>query len=122
MTVVVHHNPACGTSRKTIELVRASGEEPVIIEYLKEGWTRPQLLALFAAAGLSPRDALRTAKSPADELGLTNPDVDDETIIADHARTSGTGQPSDRRKSERRSPVSSVRTGSRPARYAARQC
>lgn len=82
MTVVVHHNPACGTSRKAIELVRASGEEPVIIEYLKEGWTRPQLLALFAAAGLTPREALRTAKSPADELGLTNPDVDDETIIA----------------------------------------
>lgn len=82
MTVVVHHNPACGTSRKTIELVRASGEEPVIIEYLKEGWTRPQLLALFAAADLTPRDALRTAKSPADELGLTNPDVGDETIIA----------------------------------------
>ena len=56
MTVVVHHNPACGTSRKTIELVRASGEEPVIIEYLKDGWTRPQLLALFAAAGLTPRE------------------------------------------------------------------
>ncbi|MEO9875805.1 MAG: arsenate reductase (glutaredoxin) [Anderseniella sp.] len=82
MTVVIHHNPGCGTSRKTIELVRASGEEPVIIEYLKEGWTRSQLLALFAAAGLTPRDALRTAKSPADELGLTSPDVDDETIIA----------------------------------------
>lgn len=82
MTIVVHHNPACGTSRKTIELIRASGEEPVIIEYLKEGWTRPQLLALFAAAGLTPRDALRTAKSPAEELDLTDPDVDDETILA----------------------------------------
>lgn len=82
MTIVVHHNPACGTSRKTIELIRASGEEPVIIEYLKEGWTRPQLLALFAAAGLTPRDALRASKSPAEELGLTDPDVDDETILA----------------------------------------
>ncbi len=82
MTIVVHHNPACGTSRNTIELIRESGEEPVIIEYLKEGWTRPQLLALFAAAGLTPREALRTAKSPAEELGLTDPDVDDETILA----------------------------------------
>ncbi len=82
MTIVVHHNSSCGTSRNTIELVRASGEEPVIIEYLKEGWTRPQLLALFAAAGLTPREALRTSKSPAEELGLTNPEVDDETILA----------------------------------------
>ena len=82
MTIVVHHNSSCGTSRNTIELIRASGEEPVIIEYLKEGWTRPQLLALFAAAGLTPREALRTSKSPAEELGLTNPDVDDETILA----------------------------------------
>ena len=82
MTIVVHHNPACGTSRNTIELIRASGEEPVIIEYLDEGWTRSQLLALFAAAGLTPREALRTSKSPAEELGLTNPEVDDETILS----------------------------------------
>ena len=82
MTIVVHHNSSCGTSRNTIELIRASGEEPVIIEYLKEGWTRPQLLALFAAAGLTPREAMRTVRSPAEELGLTNPDVDDDTILA----------------------------------------
>jgi len=82
MTIVVHHNPACGTSRNTIELIRASGEEPVIIEYLNEGWTRSQLLALFAAANITPREALRTSKSPAEELGLTNPEVDDETILA----------------------------------------
>ncbi len=82
MTIVVHHNPACGTSRNTIELIRASGEEPVIIEYLEEGWTRSQLLALFAAADITPREALRVAKSPAEELGLTDPEVDDETILA----------------------------------------
>lgn len=82
MTIVVHHNASCGTSRNTIELIRASGEEPVIIEYLKEGWTRGQLLALFAAAGLTPREAMRTVRSPAEELGLTNSDVDDETILA----------------------------------------
>lgn len=82
MTIVVHHNPACGTSRNTIELIRSSGEEPVIIEYLQEGWTRSQLLALFAAADITPREALRTSKSPAEELGLTNPEVDDETILS----------------------------------------
>ncbi len=82
MTIVVHHNSSCGTSRNTIELIRASGEEPVIVEYLKEGWTRPQLLALFAAAGLTPREAMRTVRSPAEELGLTSPDVDDDTILA----------------------------------------
>jgi arsenate reductase len=81
MTVVIHHNPECGTSRNTLEMIRASGEVPIIIEYLKEGWTRPQLLALFAGAGLTPRSALRVSKSPAEELGLTDPAVSDETIL-----------------------------------------
>lgn len=81
MTVVIHHNPGCGTSRNTLEMIRASGEEPVVIEYLKTGWTRPQLLALFAGAGLTPRTALRVSKSPAEALGLTGPDVSDESIL-----------------------------------------
>lgn len=82
MSVVIHHNPDCGTSRNVLEMIRACGEEPVVIEYLKTGWTRPQLLALFAGAGLTPREALRVSKSPAEELGLTDPSVDDETILA----------------------------------------
>ncbi|SDU02116.1 arsenate reductase (glutaredoxin) [Stappia sp. ES.058] len=81
MTIVIHHNPDCGTSRNVLAAIRASGAEPVVIEYLKTGWTRPQLLALFAAADLTPRTALRTSKSPAEDLGLTDPDVDDETIL-----------------------------------------
>ncbi|MAW85463.1 MAG: arsenate reductase (glutaredoxin) [Phyllobacteriaceae bacterium] len=81
MTVVIHHNPDCGTSRNTLEMIRASGEEPVVIEYLKTGWTRPQLLALFAGAGLTPRTALRVSKSPAEALGLTGPEVSDESIL-----------------------------------------
>lgn len=81
MSIVIHHNPDCGTSRNVLEIIRASGEEPVVIEYLKTGWTRPQLLGLFAAAGLTPRAALRTTKSPAVELGLTDPSVDDETLL-----------------------------------------
>lgn len=82
MTVVIHHNPDCGTSRNVLAIVEAAGETPVVIDYLREGWTRPQLLALFAAADLTPRTALRTTKSPAAELGLTDGGVDEETILA----------------------------------------
>ena len=81
MTVVIHHNPDCGTSRYVLAIIEASGDVPVVIDYLKTGWTRPQLLALFAAANLTPRTALRTTKSPAEELGLLDPSVDDETML-----------------------------------------
>lgn len=73
--VVIHHNPECGTSRNVLGIIRAAGYAPVVIDYLKEGWTRPQLLALFAAAGISPRQALRVARSPAEEMGLIAADV-----------------------------------------------
>lgn len=79
--IVIHHNPDCGTSRNVLAIIEASGETPVVIEYLKEGWSRPQLLGLFAAAGLTPRAALRETKSPAKELGLLEPGVSDETIL-----------------------------------------
>lgn len=82
MTVVIYHNPACGTSRQALALIESSGYTPVVIEYLSTGWTRAQLLGLFAAAGLSPRDALRSKNSPAEELGLLDPSVDDETLLA----------------------------------------
>jgi arsenate reductase len=82
VTIVIHHNPACGTSRNVLAIIKASGETPVVIDYLATGWTRPQLLALFAAAGLTPRTALRTSKSPAEELGLLDPCVEDETLLA----------------------------------------
>jgi arsenate reductase len=79
--IVIHHNPDCGTSRNVLAIIEASGETPVVIEYLKQGWTRPQLLGLFAAAGLTPRMALRETKSPAKELGLLEQGVSDETIL-----------------------------------------
>ncbi|MFO1033806.1 MAG: arsenate reductase family protein [Hyphomicrobiales bacterium] len=82
MNVVIHHNPDCGTSRNVVALVEACGYRPTLIDYLSEGWTRPQLLALFAAAGLTPRAALRETKSPARELGLLDPGVSDEAILA----------------------------------------
>lgn len=80
--IVIHHNPDCGTSRNVLAIIEASGETPVVIEYLKEGWSRAQLLGLFAAASLTPRAALRETKSPAKELGLLEPGVSDETILA----------------------------------------
>jgi arsenate reductase len=82
LNIVVHHNPDCGTSRNVLAILEAAGYAPTVIEYLKTGWTRPQLLGLFAAAGMTPKDALRVSKSPAAELGLTQPDVDDETLLA----------------------------------------
>lgn len=80
--VVIHHNPDCGTSRNVLAIIEAAGYRPVVIEYLKEGWTRPQLLALFAAAGLTARQALRETKSPAAELGLLDPAVSEDDLIA----------------------------------------
>ena len=79
--ITIHHNPDCGTSRNVLAIIEASGETPVVIEYLNEGWTRPQLLGLFAAAGLTPRTALRETKSPAKELGLLEPGGRDEAIL-----------------------------------------
>ena len=82
MNVVIHHNPDCGTSRNVLAIIEAAGYRPVMIEYLKAGWTQPQLLGLFAAAGLTPRTALRETKSPAAELGLLDAAVSDETLLA----------------------------------------
>ena len=50
--IVIHHNPDCGTSRNVLAIIRASGADPVVIDYLREGWTRPHLLTLFAATSL----------------------------------------------------------------------
>lgn len=80
MPCVIHHNPACGTSRNVLAILEAAGAEPTIIEYLNTGWTRPQLLALFAAANLTPGQALRIHKTNAAELGLT-PESDPEALI-----------------------------------------
>ena len=82
MNVVIHHNPDCGTSRNVLAIIEAAGYAPTVVEYLKTGWTRPQLLALFAAAGLTPRAALRETKSPAAELGLLAPEVSEADLLA----------------------------------------
>jgi len=82
MDIVIHHNPQCGTSRNVLAIIEAAGYAPTVIEYLKTGWTGPQLLGLFAAAGLTPRTALRETKSPAAELGLLKDGVPDDAILA----------------------------------------
>ncbi|MCL4143820.1 UNVERIFIED_CONTAM: hypothetical protein GTU68_066875 [Idotea baltica] len=79
--IVIHHNAACGTSRNVLATIEAAGYSPIVIDYLNEGWTRPQLLALFAAADLTPRSAMRETKSPAAELGLMADDVSDAAIL-----------------------------------------
>ena len=81
MDVVIYHNPECGTSRNVLAIIEAAGYTPTVIEYLNTGWTRPQLLGLFAAAGLTPRTALRETKSPATELGLLGEGVSNEVIL-----------------------------------------
>lgn len=81
MTYVIHHNPNCGTSRNVLRILEATGAPVVVIEYLNTGWTRPQLQALFAAADITPRDALRVSKSPAEEMGLTDPAISDEALL-----------------------------------------
>ena len=82
MDVVIYHNPECETSRNVLSIIKAAGYTPTVIEYLKTGWTKPQLLGLFAAAGLTPHAALRETKSPAAELGLLDKNVSSDVILS----------------------------------------
>jgi arsenate reductase len=81
MTVTIYHNPACGTSRNTLAMIRQSGEEPVVIEYLKTPPSRGQLVELIAAMGLTVRDVLREKGTPYDELGLGDPGLTDDQLL-----------------------------------------
>jgi len=81
MTAVIYHNPDCGTSRNVLAALKACGLAPIVVDYLTEGWTRAQLLGLFAAAGVTPRGALRETKSPAAELGLLEDGVSDDALL-----------------------------------------
>jgi arsenate reductase (glutaredoxin) len=81
MSVTIFHNPACQTSRNALAAIRASGVEPEVVEYLKTGWTAPQLSGLLAAMGKKARDVMRVRGTPAEELGLTKPGVSDAAIL-----------------------------------------
>jgi arsenate reductase len=77
----IFHNPMCGTSRKTLEILRDEGIDVWIREYLRDPPTRDELAALYRRAGISPRQGLRAKEPLAAELGLTAPEVDDDTIL-----------------------------------------
>jgi arsenate reductase len=77
----IFHNPMCGTSRKTLEILRDSGRDVWFREYLKDPPTREELKAAYDRAGITPREGLRAKEPLAAELGLTGPDVDNDTIL-----------------------------------------
>ena len=79
--VTIFHNPACGTSRNTLAAIRESGVEPTVVEYLKTGWSQPQLTALLARMGKGPRDILRVRGTPASFNAITVED-DCVTVVA----------------------------------------
>ena len=81
MTVTIYHNPACGTSRNTLAMIRQSGEEPVVIEYLKNPPSRERLVELVAAMGIPVRALLREKGTPYGELGLADPKWTDDELV-----------------------------------------
>ncbi|WP_198331544.1 arsenate reductase (glutaredoxin) [Psychrobacter aquimaris] len=81
MTSLIFHNPKCGTSRNTLAIMKASGENPEVIEYLKNPPSRDYLVELLAKMNLSPRELLRSKEPVNDELGLDNPELSDDQII-----------------------------------------
>ena len=81
MTVAIYHNPACGTSRNVLAMIRKSGEEPVVIEYLENPPTRERLKELIAAMGIPVRALLREKGTPYAELGLGDPKWTDEQLL-----------------------------------------
>ncbi|WP_284079350.1 arsenate reductase (glutaredoxin) [Herbaspirillum aquaticum] len=81
MTTTIYHNPACGTSRNTLALIRNSGEEPIVIEYLQHPPSRDTLTQLIKDAGLTVREAIRQKGTPYAELGLDNPALTDEQLL-----------------------------------------
>jgi arsenate reductase len=82
VTITIYHNPACGTSRNVLALIRNSGEEPKIIEYLKTPPTRDELANLIRRMGITPRDLLRRKGTSYDARGLDDPKFTDDDLIA----------------------------------------
>ncbi|MCF6115547.1 MAG: arsenate reductase (glutaredoxin) [Mesorhizobium sp.] len=81
MTITIYHNPNCGTSRNTLAIIRQSGEEPEVIEYLKNPPSRERLVDLIAAMGMMPRQLLREKGTPYAELNLGDPKWTDDEIV-----------------------------------------
>ena len=81
MKATIYHNPMCGTSRKTLEILENEGVDVDVVEYLKVPPSRDELKGLYQRAGISPRDGLRDKEPLAADLGLTDPTVSDEAIL-----------------------------------------
>jgi arsenate reductase (glutaredoxin) len=81
MATTIYHNPACGTSRNTLAIIRATGEEPTVIEYLQDPPSRDRLMQLMRDAGLTPRELLREKGTPFAQLGLADPSLSDDNLI-----------------------------------------
>lgn len=81
MNVTIYHNPACGTSRNTLDLIRHAGIEPTVIEYLKTPPSKEQLAKMISDAGLSVREAIREKGTPYEELGLADPALSDDQLL-----------------------------------------
>ena len=81
MKATIFHNPMCGTSRKTLEILKEEGADLTVREYLKDIPSREELKAIYARAGMSPRDGLRAKEPLAEELGLNDPDASDDAIL-----------------------------------------
>lgn len=81
MTITIYHNPDCGTSRNTLAIIRQSGEEPEVIEYLKTPPSREKLVELLASMNMPPRELLREKGTPFAELGLADPKWSDDELI-----------------------------------------
>ncbi|MER9345258.1 arsenate reductase (glutaredoxin) [Mesorhizobium sp. M0601] len=81
MTITIYHNPDCGTSRNTLAMIRQSGEEPEVVEYLKNPPSREKLVELIAAMGMTPRQLLREKGTPYAEFGLGDPQWSDDEIL-----------------------------------------
>ena len=81
MTITIYHNPDCGTSRNTLAMIRQSGEEPEIIEYVKNPPSRAKLMELLAAMAMSPRNLLREKGTPYRDLGLDRSTWSDDELI-----------------------------------------
>ena len=81
MKATIHHNPLCGTSRKTLEILQDSGADVTINEYMKNPPDRDELKRLYGRADISPREGLRAKEPLAGELGLNDPEVSDDAIL-----------------------------------------
>jgi len=81
MTIIIYHNPDCGTSRNTLAMIRQSGDNPDVIEYLKTPPSRERLIELLAAMNMAPRQLLREKGTPYGELGLADPKWSDDELI-----------------------------------------